>query len=206
MAKLIRPTPSPFQAGTALVLAAILAACGAAAAPSAAPTAPTVPSATPTPVPGAPGNGGIGGIGGGGSTGSGGGTGGGGAILPPGGGGPDPLLGAATWVSPVAGQRDPHPVNVQLVRAAADGRHVTVELRWWTGVAPCSVLDSVTVATDAAAHTVLLAAIEGSGAGDIACIDIAQLTATTVDLGELAAGSWTISATGDAAPVTLDLQ
>ena len=198
-----RPTSSPFLAGAALVVAAVLAACGDAAGASAIPSSPTLPSVTPTPVPGAPGNGGLGG---GGTGGSGGGNGsGGGVVQPPGGGGPDPLLGQAIWVIPVAGQRNPHPVNIGVLRAAADGRHVTVELRWWTGVAPCSVLDSVTISTDAAAHTVLLTAVEGSGAGDVACIDIAQLTATTVDLGELAAGSWTIRATGDAPSVTLDL-
>jgi ethanolamine utilization microcompartment shell protein EutS len=72
-------------------------------------------------------------------------------------------------------------------------------------VAPCSVLDSVTIATDPDAHTVTLTAIEGSSARDVACIDIAQLKATTVDLGELDAGSWTIIATGDAPQVTLDI-
>ena len=39
----------------------------------------------------------------------------------------------------------------------------------------------------------------------MACIDIAELKATVVDLGVLAAGSWTIAAEGDAPPVTIDI-
>ena len=49
------------------------------------------------------------------------------------------------------------------------------------------------------------AGIEGSGRGDVACIDIAELKATVVNLGVLAAGTWTISAAGDAPPVTLEV-
>ena len=47
--------------------------------------------------------------------------------------------------------------------------------------------------------------IEGSGPGDMACIDIAELQATAVDLGTLAAGTWTISAEGDAPAIKLEV-
>jgi len=181
----------------AVVLATVLAtgllgACGSAAAPAQAPT----PAPTPTAVPGP------GGVGGG--------TFGGGAAPPPAGiidpgGGLDPILGRATFVFPSAGLTNEHPVNVQLVRATVNARDVTAELRWWSGVAPCTALDSVKVENDAADWSIKLRVIEGSGRGHVACIDIAQLKATFVELGVLAAGTWTISADGDAPPITLEV-
>jgi hypothetical protein len=48
--------------------------------------------------------------------------------------------------------------------------------------------------------------IEGAGKGDVACIEIAQLSATTVDLGTLAAGEWTLSAEGDAPAIKLQVE
>jgi len=158
-----------------------LAACGTAAAPSPTPT----PNVTPTPVPGASGS--IGGTGG--SIGSG--------IFPPGNGGPggDPNLGQAALVVPQPGQLDPHPVSVVLIRSVVDGRHVTVELRWWSGVAPCTVLDSVKVERDGT--TITLTPMEGSSARDVACDMLAQLKATVVDLGDLEPGTYTLKAFGD---------
>ena len=175
-----------------------VAACGATVGPSAAPT----PAPTPTAVPG---NGGIGG-GSGGNTGgnTGGGAVGGGGIVDPG-QGINPILGQATFVGPTAGLINQYPVSVQLVRAAADEQGASAELRWWSGVAPCNALDSVRIDKDEAARTIKLTVIEGSGRGDVACIDIAQLKATVVHLGKLAAGTWTIAAEGDAPAVTLEV-
>jgi hypothetical protein len=191
-------------------LAVSIAACaGTAGAPSPS-AAPSTPQPTPTAVPGAggvdPGNGGGigGGIGGGGSTGSGGSGIGGGGVIPPGGGN-DPLLGQATTVTPVAGLRDQRPVNVQLIRAVTDDQGVRVELRWWSGVAPCNALDSVKVDKDEGGKSIKLTVIEGSAPGDMACIDIAQLKATVVDLGKLAAGTWQIAAQGDAKPISVEV-
>lgn len=195
-------TPRPRLAISLLValLAGLVVAGCAAAAPTPSPTA-IAPAVTPTPVPGAPGAGG--GSSGGSGSAPGGGSGGG--VVPPG-PGDDPLDGDATFVSPIPGQLDPHPVNVQAIRASVDGRHVQVELRWWSGVAPCSVLDSVQVARSDGDRTIGLTVIQGAGARDVACIDIAQLTATVVDLGDLEPGSWTIRAAGDAAPVVVDIR
>jgi hypothetical protein len=175
-------------------------ACGAAAGPSPSPAA--TPAPTPTAVPG---NGGAG-VGGGGAVGGGGGgnVGGGGGIVDPGPGG-DPILGQATFVGPTAGLINQHPVSVQRVRAVADDRGATAELRWWSGVPPCNALDSVRIDKDEAARTIRLTVIEGSGRGEVACIDIAQLKATLVDLGKLAAGTWTISAEGDAPAIQLEV-
>ena len=168
-----------------IAIALTLAACGSAGATS----SPSAAAPTPTPVPGA-------------SSGSGGNTGGG--IPPPGGGvGVDPILGQATFVVPQAGQQDVRPVNVQLIRAGVDGRHLTVELRWWSGVAPCTVLDSVEIGREGSTFT--LTAHEGSSGQPVACIDIAQLKATVVNLGDLDPGTYTIAATGDAKPVTVTI-
>ena len=172
-----------------------LAACSAAAAPS--PTPAETPKPTPTAVPGV----GVGG-GAGGNTGSGV-VGGGGIIVPDPNG--DPILGQAQFVTPALGLINLHPVSVQLVRAIADSDGARAELRWWSVVAPCSALDSIEVDTDETAHTIKLTVIEGSAPGDMACIDIAQLKAAVVDLGTLAAGTWTITAEGDAPAFTLEV-
>ena len=177
----------------ALLAVVLLAACSAAAGPTPVPT----PEPTPTEVPGP------GGIGGGGSVGGGGAPPPGGIVDP--GGGMDPILGQASFVTPTPGLVDQRPVSVHLVRATADPAGVSAELRWWSGVAPCSALDSVQVDEDEAAKTIRLTVIEGSGRGDMACIDIAQLKATVVDLGALAAGTWTISAEGDAPAISLEV-
>ena len=177
-----------------LLAAFLFAACSGAAGPTPVPT----PEPTPTAVPGP------GGVGGG----SGGNVGGG--VAPPGGivdpgGGVDPILGQAQFVTPTPNLINQHPVSVQRIRAAADAKGSISELRWWSGVAPCSALDSVQVVKDESAKTIRLTVIEGSGRGDIACIDIAQLKATVVDLGVLAAGTWTISAEGDAPAIIIDI-
>ena len=198
----------------ALLVTFTLAACGAAAAPSASPAAPTpgAPGATPRPTPTAVlGDGGSGGTGGVIDPGTGGGSGsdpgkGGGILFPiPPGPNVDPMLGEANYVTPAAGLVNQRTVNVQLVRAIVDAqRRATADLRWYSGVAPCNQLDSVLIERDAAAKTIRLKVIEGSGPGDMACIDLAELRAAAVDLGELASGTWTIAAEGDAPAIKLD--
>jgi hypothetical protein len=196
----------------------VLAACGGSAAgpsPDATAGPAGTPRPTPTAVPGDPGSGGGGTDPGSGGTdpGSGGGSGsnpGNGVTFPiPGGGGApnqDPLFGDANYGAPGKDLIDPHPVNVQLVRALQnDDGAVIADLRWWSGVAPCNQLDHVEIATDEAAKTIRFTVIEGSGRGDFACIEIAQLNATIVDLGVLAPGSWTLSADGDAPAITLEV-
>jgi hypothetical protein len=194
-----------------LGLALSLAACGAAAAPSPSPGPTATPRPTPTAVPGDGGNGdGTTDPGSGGGSGGSGGTGGGvpfpGGGFPGGGANDDPLFGNASYLQPAQGLVNLRTVNVQLVRAVvnADGT-ATVDLRWWSGIAPCSMLDHVENTRDDAARTIRLNVVEGSGPGDVACIEIAQLNATLVDLGKLASGTWTISAEGDAPAIPLDV-
>jgi hypothetical protein len=167
-----------------LAASLVLAACGAAVGPS---PSPTQVSPTPTPVPGASGNLDGGNVGGGNV---------GGGVQPPCCKEPgDPNLGQAQLVVPVPGQLDLHPAGVALIRSAVDGHHLSVELRWWSGIAPCTVLDSVTV--DRSGTTFTLTPLEGSSQRDVACDAIAQLKATVVDLGELDPGAYTIKAFGD---------
>lgn len=101
---------------------------------------------------------------------------------------------------PRAGQRDLHDVNVNRLQAqAVDGR-VIVRATFYSGVEPCYVLDSVHAIRDGDNFTLTLR--EGTGQGDGACIDIAVLKATDIDLGGLPAGTYTIQAgAGDAAAI-----
>jgi hypothetical protein len=115
----------------------------------------------------------------------------------------DPILGQAQLVVPQPGTNDPHPVSVVKIRAAVDGHHLTVELRWWSGVAPCSILDRVDVSRDGTTFT--LTPMEGSGGGQVACIDIAQLKATVVDLGDLDPGTYTIHSSGNPEPTPIEV-
>ena len=201
--------PSRRTLSLALPLMLLIAACGTAAAPSPTPGQES-PRATPTAVPGAGSSDGRGGGGGGGNAGGGTDPGnpGGGIVfpIPPGPDPGDPVWGQAHVVTTQPGLVNQRPVNVQAVRAAVDdaGR-ATAELRWWSGVAPCNALDSVRVEKDDAGRTIKLTVIEGSGPGDQMCIEIAELKATLVDLGTLSAGTWTISAEGDAPAITLEV-
>jgi len=111
--------------------------------------------------------------------------------------------GGAQLVRPKAGQKDPHPVAPTKLEASVDGRHVLIKVSWYSGVEPCNVLDSVKVDRDGS--TVAITPMEGTGDPDAMCIEIAVLKATAVDLGELAAGTWTISAEGDASEIELEV-
>lgn len=137
------------------------------------------------------------------------GGGGGGNFQPaPGGGGVDPGDGSRPSIeTPVPGQLNPMPVSVWKLQPAVDGRHVTVLLSWWSGVAPCSVLDSVAVTRDGS--TITMTPFEGAdptAGGQLACPAIAMLRGTIVDLGELEPGTWTLAVPGDLAPVTITLE
>ncbi|HEY8239515.1 MAG TPA: hypothetical protein VIF63_08775 [Candidatus Limnocylindrales bacterium] len=198
----------------ALLIAFVLSACAGAAAPTASPGAAATPKPTPTAVPGDPGTGngsgtdpGSGGGSGGGGTGGDPGTGGGIVIPIPGDPNQNPLFGDANYLTPAPNLQNPRAMNVQLVRAiVVDDGTVTADLRWWSGVVPCNQLDHVDIVRDDAAHTIHLTVFEGSGPGDVMCIELAELHATSVDLGDLAAGSWTISAEGDAPAITLEVK
>jgi hypothetical protein len=175
----------------AAVMAVALAACSGAAAPS--PSAPVPAGPDPTPVPTA--DAGSSGGGSGGNVGS-------GVIVnavPV-----DPAAGEPRIVTPKPGQKNTHPVGPTSLQASIDGRHVLVKVSWWSGVEPCNVLDSVRV--DRSGNDIAITIIEGASDLDVACIEIAQLKATIVDLGDLQPGTYTISApNGEAPPIQVTI-
>ena len=135
----------------------------------------------------------------------------GGGIVDPGiggGGGNDPGDGMKPSIEePVPGQLNPVAATVWKLEPSIDGRHVTVLLSWWSGPAPCSVLDSVVVVRDGS--TITMTPREGAdpAAGEqVACPAIAMLRGTIVDLGELEPGAYTLVASGDLAPVSITIR
>jgi ABC-type transport system substrate-binding protein len=171
----------------ALTVTMLIAACSGAGAP-AAPGSETPPSASPS------------GSGGGSDPG-------------PGSGGPiagapgDPGVvnpGQPQFVVPQPGQQNVHPVSIEEMEARVDGRRAVLNARWWSGIEPCTVLDSVAWKRDG--KTITISVREGSGQGDLVCIDIAVYKATVIDLGELEPGDYTVIAgEGNAAPITFTI-
>jgi hypothetical protein len=114
----------------------------------------------------------------------------------------DPGTGQAKLVIALPGRLNPHPVGVSLLEPSVNGHHVIVKITWYSGVAPCSVLDSVKV--DRAANEIALTIIEGSSDQSAICIEIAEQKATIVDLGDFQPGEYKIfSPVGDAPPITI---
>ncbi len=117
----------------------------------------------------------------------------------------DPILGQPQIVRPLPGRIDSHPVAPVKLEASVDGRRVRVKVSWWGGIEPCSVLDSVKVSRSGT--EIAITPFEGASEANVACIDIAVLKATIVDLGEPDPGTWRISSPGSDAPpieVTID--
>jgi hypothetical protein len=94
---------------------------------------------------------------------------------------PQPLI-----VVPRSGMDNVRPIRFTSATVGPDDR--TVDVQFWSGVEPCSVLDHVAVAygTD----TVTITLFEGSdpGAGMVACPDLAVLKQVTVPLDQDLAG------------------
>jgi len=120
-----------------------------------------------------------------------------GDVLPPGG-----IPDAPTIVVVHPGQANLRVVQpVQLTAVVSASHQVVVRVRWWGGIEPCEVLDSVAVDRDGSTFTIT-ARVGSTPGGQVACIDIARDTATLVDLGVLPSGRYTVRASaGDAAPV-----
>ncbi len=94
-----------------------------------------------------------------------------------------PAADEALHVKPVPGIVDSRPHAIDRISVAADGRTVTVY--WWGGVDSCYGLDEVLVERDADGMPVITV-LEGTlpGLGDVVCIEIALLKATTITLDE----------------------
>lgn len=111
-----------------------------------------------------------------------------------------PLEGEPKIVVPRPGQIDVREIAAESLHAAVDGRSVTLAIDWWSGVEPCSILDSIVVATGDGSFAVTLR--EGRGPEEVACIAIAEQHRAFVELGELEPGTYTIrDAAGGAPPI-----
>jgi hypothetical protein len=109
-----------------------------------------------------------------------------------------PPFGQPTLLVPKPGQQNVHDVAIEQLSAKVAGRHVVLNARWWSGVEPCTVLDSV--AFSRTGGTITVAVREGSSGRDVACIDIAMLKVTVIDLGDLEPGDYTVVASQGSAP------
>ena len=135
----------------------------------------------------------------------GGGSGGGGI---PGPAGVDPGTGMKPSIeTPMPGRLQPRPVNVWAMTPTVDGGHVTVLLEWWSGPAPCLVLDSVRIVRDGTSFSVTpMEGADPASGGQVACPAIAMLRGTVVDLGILAPGTYILATHGDLAPQELTVR
>jgi hypothetical protein len=110
---------------------------------------------------------------------------------------PDPGIGAKPIV-PKPGQAiNVHPVVADSLTARVDGSKIVVTVMWTSGVEPCTILDSIVVDKGEGTYTVTLN--EGSSPQEIACIAIAEQHVTEFEIPDVAAGTWTISASGGVA-------
>jgi hypothetical protein len=108
--------------------------------------------------------------------------------------------GGPASVTPSPGGGPFTPIHLQHLRLVQRGGHVLAIGRWWSGVAPCSVLRPVGVSRHGS--MIVLRMREGSDAGPTtACIEIAMLKRTAVDLGALGPGHYTVTAGGKTATI-----
>jgi hypothetical protein len=105
----------------------------------------------------------------------------------------------AKIIVPKPGQAiDVQAIPAETLTASLDGRRLTVAASWWSGVEPCSMLDSVVVDAEDGGFAITL--LEGRGPGDVACIAIAEQHRTFIEFpADLVPGTYTIrDATGGA--------
>jgi hypothetical protein len=91
----------------------------------------------------------------------------------------DPYDGAQT-VEPRPGMANVHPLGFDKAVVSDDDTSVTIF--FWSGVEPCYVLDHVDVEYGGEAITITLLEGHDPSAGDVACIEIAMLKKTVVQL------------------------
>lgn len=95
----------------------------------------------------------------------------------------EPIPGdGATHVLPIAGVTDAHPASIDHISIGPDG--LTLTVYWYGGVDTCYALSSATATRDASGILVINV-LEGTRPGlppMTACIEIAQLKATTITL------------------------
>jgi hypothetical protein len=95
---------------------------------------------------------------------------------------PTPVEPQPQVVTPTPGMADVNPRPYDTVTVGDDDR--TLWIDFWSGIAPCDVLDHVDVSYGFDAVTVTLFAGHDPSAGDVACISIAQFERVVVTLDE----------------------
>ncbi len=109
-----------------------------------------------------------------------------------------------TLVKPRPGQIGVHAISASSLSAAVDGHRLVVTINFWSGVEPCSILDSIQVQRGAGSYAITLR--EGRGPEEVVCDMLAVAKRAIVDLGDLEPGSYTISdATGGASAITVTI-
>jgi hypothetical protein len=101
----------------------------------------------------------------------------------------------------VANLLNVHDVRATEVRAFTVGDHLMATVLWWSGPPPCSSLDEVKV--DHAGTTFTLTVREGAEQLGIACPALAMFKQSTVDLGRVAAATYSVVAQGVDQPATV---
>jgi hypothetical protein len=110
----------------------------------------------------------------------------------------EPPVGAKPVV-PKPGQAiNAHPVSAESLSARVEGSTIRVTATWWSGVEPCTILDSIVVDKGEGTYTLTLR--EGSSPQEIACIAIAEQHVTEFEIPNVAAGTWKILDSGGVAP------
>jgi hypothetical protein len=114
---------------------------------------------------------------------------------------PAPGIIDSELVEPQPGQQNVLPIPIERFDAAVDGRTVTLQIRWSSGVAPCSVLDQVLV--DVGQETIDVTIREGTSDPNAMCVLMLQAKHTIVSF-DVEPGSYTIRDTqGTAASVEI---
>ncbi len=110
--------------------------------------------------------------------------------------------GGASWVTPVPGDGSAAPISPVRLRAGVRGGRAFAVVTWWGGIAPCYVLRPVRM--DRSGTAIRLTVREGSDAAPgTACVELAQLKRTRIDLGRLAHGTYTVLAGARRATLTV---
>ena len=124
---------------------------------------------------------------------------------PPVNGSVDPGEPQPQFILPKPGQQNVRPVSITALTPIVDGRKVTIQADWVSGVEPCHVLDRVEVKQRGTSITIGL--FEGTSDPNAVCIQIAAFKATLIDLGELEPGNYAVrSADGAAPPVSFTVK
>lgn len=95
---------------------------------------------------------------------------------------PTPVEPQPQVVTPTPGMADVNPRSFDTATVGDDDR--TLSIDFWSGIAPCDVLDHVDVSYSPDVVTVTLFAGHDPSAGNVACIDIAQFERVVVTLDE----------------------